>query len=58
MGWNYRKLMEAEGSGFLGVRIAMEKEKYQVTRPALLVARNNIAGHVGIPWTCKPSCDL
>lgn len=47
------KLQKVNGGGRIrfsvGVRIAMEKEKYQVTRPALLVARNNIAGHVGIP---------
>lgn len=33
----------------LGIRIAMEKGEYQVTRLALLVARNDIASHVGRP---------
>lgn len=31
----------------MGIRIAIEKREYQVTRLALLVARNNIPSHVG-----------
>lgn len=47
------KLQKVNGGGrirlSLGIRIAVEKGEYQVTRLALLVARNDIASHVGRP---------
>lgn len=47
------KLQKVNGGGrirlSLGIRIAVEKGEYQVTRLALSVARSNIASHVGRP---------
>lgn len=47
------KLQKANGVGrirlSMGIKIAMEKGEYQVTRLSLLVARNNITSHVGGP---------